>query len=146
VYGPRERNNPYSSVTTIFISRILKNQPPIIYGDGKQTRDFINVHDVVDANLLALQSKNAVGETFNIGTGTRISVKELAGMLLKITNKKDLKPIYGDPKSGDIRLIYADISKAKKTLGFHPKVSLKEGLGKLVDWYTVRTQQNTEWQ
>jgi len=109
--------------------------PPIIYGDGEQTRDFVYVEDVAEANMLALSCRSAVGKVFNIATGTSVSVNEVADALKKIMNKKDLENIHTDPRITDIRHGYADITKAKEMLGFRPKVYLKEGLTKLVDWY-----------
>jgi len=138
VYGPRQRFDiqcAYGGAIIIFINRLLRNMPPVIYGNGEQTRDFVYVEDVVEANMLALNSKNAVGEAFNIATGTNVSVNEVANTLKEIMNRKALKTIHTEPRPTDIRHGYADISKAKRILGFHPKVSLKEGLVKLVDWY-----------
>lgn len=139
VYGARQTYGPYSGVITIFMNRLLSDQPPIIYGDGEQTRDFTNVQDVVDANMLALTSKSAVGEVFNIATGVATTINQLTKMLQEITGKLDLKPVYTSPRPGDIRHSFADISKAKKVLGYYPKVSLREGLANLVKWYTKRS-------
>ena len=139
VYGPRQRfdiQSAYGGAITIFTNRLLKNMPPIIYGDGEQTRDFVYIQDVVEANMLALNTKNAAGEAFNIGTGTNVSVNQVANTLNEIMNRKNLKTIHADPRPTDIRHGYADITKAKKILGFHPKISLKEGLTKLVKWYS----------
>jgi len=139
VYGARQTYGPYSGVITIFMNRLLSDQPPIIYGDGEQTRDFTNVQDVVNANMLALTNKSAVGEVFNVATGVSTTINQLAKMLQEITGKLDLKPVYTNPRPGDIRHSFADISKAKKVLGYHPKVSLGEGLAHLVKWYTKRS-------
>jgi nucleoside-diphosphate-sugar epimerase len=139
VYGPRQSfdiQNAYGGVITIFTNRLLRNLPPIIYGDGEQTRDFVYVEDVVQANMLALKSKNCVGEVFNIGTGTTVSVNQVATTLKEILKRNDLKNIYTDPQPGDVRHGYADISKAKKILGYDPKFLFKEGLTKLVNWYS----------
>jgi len=139
VYGPRQRFDiqcAYGGAITIFTNRLLKNMPPIIYGDGEQTRDFVYIQDVIEANMLALNSKNATGEAFNIGTGTNVSVNQVAEVLKEIIDRKDLKNIHADPRPTDIRHGYADINKSKRILGFHPKVPLKEGLIKLVNWYT----------
>lgn len=136
VYGPRQTYGPYSGVITIFIKRLLENKPPIIYGDGNQTRDFIYVEDVVEANMLAFHKKNAMGEVFNIATGKQTTINQLAAMLRKIMNKTDLKPIYTDPRPGDIKHSYADITKAKKLLHYNPKTSLLDGLTKLIKWYS----------
>ena len=143
VYGPRQRfdiQSAYGGAITIFTNRLLKNMPPIIYGDGEQTRDFVYIQDVVEANMLALNSKNAAGEVFNIGTGTNASVNQVAEFLKEIMNRKNLKNIHANPRPTDIRHGYADIGKAKRILGFHPKVSLKEGLIKLVNWYAKQNK------
>lgn len=137
VYGPRQTYGPYSGVITIFINRLLGNQPPIIYGDGKQTRDFINIQDVVDASILALVRENAVREVFNIATGIGTTVNQVANMLQEIIGKTRLKPVYTGPRMGDIRHSYADISKARRVLGYYPKVSLRDGLAKLVECYRL---------
>jgi len=136
VYGPRQfGGSSYNAVINAFISRVLNWQPPVIYGDGNQTRDFVHVDDVVSANMLALRSENAVGEVFVIASGTAISVYELAKRLQKITNTEHLKPIFAEPKVGDIMHCSADISKAEKLLGFHPKIGLEDGLSSLVKWH-----------
>ncbi len=135
VYGPRQTYGPYSGVITIFINRLLNDKPPIIYDDGTQTRDFTDVHDAVQASLLSLNCKNAVGEEFNIATGVQTTVNQLAQTLLGLTGKTSLQPMYADPRPSDIKHSYADISKAKKILGYKPKITLKEGLKKLIEWY-----------
>jgi nucleoside-diphosphate-sugar epimerase len=136
VYGPRQGlASSYSGVITAFMSRLLKGEPPVIYGDGKQTRDFVHVDDVISANLLALESKNAVGEVFNIASGTAVSVCELAKTLQQITNTKSLKPIFVERRGGDIRHISGNISRAQELLGFYPKIKLDDGLSKLIEWY-----------
>lgn len=138
VYGPRQRfdiNCAYGGVITIFLNRLLKNMSPIIFGDGEQTRDFIFVDDVIEANMLALNSRNACGDVFNIGTGIGVSVNQIAELLKELLGKKGLKNIYKEPRPAESRHSYADISKAEKTLGFHPKFDVKKGLTDLVDWY-----------
>jgi len=136
VYGPRQTYGPYSGVITIFINRLMNNQSPVIYGDGEQTRDFTNVQDVMEANMLAMMKKNATGQVFNIATGVATTINHLATLLLQIMNKTNLKPVYENPRLGDIKHSYADISKARKILGYEPKVALRDGLERLVDWYT----------
>ncbi len=135
VYGPRQIYSAYSGVIPIFINRLLNNEPPIIYGDGKQTRDFTFVQDIVEANMLALTKETAVGEIFNIATGTRTTINQLATMLQQIMNKTNLKPEYTDPRPGDIKHSYADITKAKKLLQYEPRIFIKDGLTRLVEWY-----------
>ena len=139
VYGPRQTYGPYSGVITIFINRLQRNEPPIIYGDGEQTRDFINVQDVVAANMLALTKKTAIGEVLNVATGTPTTIKQLLETLQQIMNTS-LKPTYADPRSGDIRHSYADMTNAKKLLRYNPKVSLRNGLTQLVKWYASLSQ------
>ena len=136
VYGPRQKYGPYSGVISIFINRLLKNEPPIICGDGKQTRDFINVKDVVKANMLALSKQKAAGEVFNISTGETTTLNKLAETIQKIMDKTDLKPVHAEPRPGDIKHSYGDISKAKRNLEYTPKVQLEEGLSELVEWYS----------
>ena len=136
VYGPRQGfASSYSGVITAFISQLLNGQSPIIHGDGNQTRDFVHVDDVVSASMLSLRSKNAVSEVFNIASGTAITVFELAKMLQQITNTERLKPIFTEPRAGDIRHCSGDIRKAEELLGFHPKIRLEDGLSKLVKWH-----------
>jgi len=139
VYGPRQSFNiqsAYGGVVTLFMNRLLRNMPLTIYGDGEQTRDFVYIQDVVEANMLTLNSKNAVGEAFNIGTGTRVSVNHVAEILKEITNRKKLKSIYADPRPNDIKHGYADISKAKRILGYNPEFPIEKGLTEPVKWYT----------
>jgi nucleoside-diphosphate-sugar epimerase len=138
VYGPRQRFDlqcAYGGVITIFTNRLLRDMPPIIFGDGEQTRDFVYIGDVVEANMLALDKKDAAGEAFNIGTGLNVGVNQIAETLKDIMNKHELKNVHADPRPAEGRHGYANIRKAQKILGFHPKVSIKEGLVKLVDWY-----------
>lgn len=136
VYGPRQTYGPYSGVISIFINRLLEDQPPIVYGDGEQTRDFTNVQDVVEANMLALSAQKAVGEVFNVATGVATSVNKLAEIIQEIMDKTNLAPVYANPRPGDIKHSYAAISKARKILRYNPRVQLEKGLADLVKWYT----------
>ena len=131
VYGPRQTGE-YAGVMIKFIERIRANQPPIIYGDGEQTRDFIYVGDVIDATLLALESERAAGETLNVGTGRATSINELCGVFLRLAGKTGLKPVHRAPKPGDIRHSQADITKMRRLLSYEPKVSLEQGIEKLL--------------
>jgi UDP-glucose 4-epimerase len=133
VYGPRQGvGSSYSGVITAFLSRLLNSQAPIIHGDGGQTRDFVNVDDVVSANMLALKAKNAVDEVFNIPSGKALTINELAEIMQRITEKEYLKPIFTEPRAGDIKHCLADISKAEGLLGFHSKVNISSGLSRLI--------------
>jgi UDP-glucose 4-epimerase len=143
VYGPRQRLDEkwaYGSVINIFLDRLLRNMPPVIYGDGKQTRDFVYVKDAVEANMLALRRNDAVGETFNIGTGKRITVNKVAQLLKRMTSKENLENVYSDSRLGDVRHGYADISKAIRILNYEPKFSIERGLGELVNWYVQKKE------
>jgi UDP-glucose 4-epimerase len=128
VYGPRQTCGPYSGVITKFMNRISKNEPPVIYGDGEQTRDFVDIKDVVNGNMLALAKKGAVGEVFNIGTGVATRIRELAKTLQEIMVQKCVKPIHAGSRPTDIRHSCADINSARKVLGYDPRVSLRSGL------------------
>lgn len=133
VYGPRQNpQSQYAAVIPRFVTRILAHEPPIIFGDGKQTRDFTFVKDVIQANILAGES-NAEG-VFNIACGSRVSLNELAAKIMDITDIK-LDPIYENPRSGDIKDSLADIFPAKNKLGYEPKFNLNSGLEGTITWY-----------
>jgi len=134
VFGPRQSlSNPYTGVCAIFSSRIKNDNPPIIYEDGKQTRDFIYVEDVARANLLCLEKFNGI-DSFNVGTGNSVNILEIAEILIKLHNS-DIKPrTTGEFRVGDVRHAFGDVSKIKKELGFVTKTSLEEGFKKLIEW------------
>jgi len=135
VYGPRQRSTKSESgVITIFIERVLKGLRPLIFGDGEQTRDFVYVSDVVQANILAAESTRSQGEVFNIGFGEETSINTLANIILKIAGREDLAPEYGPGRAADFRRCLVDITKARKVLGFNPTITLEEGLKKTIDW------------
>ena len=131
VYGPRQANNDYSGVITRFIERTKKNLPLVIYGNGSQTRDFVNVNDIVEAILLSLEKVKVQGEIFNIGTGKPTSINELAKAVLSLSRAKS-QISYKEPRVGEIKDSYADITKARNLLDYEPTVSLKEGLRNLM--------------
>ncbi|KAF5425508.1 MAG: UDP-galactose-4-epimerase [ANME-2 cluster archaeon HR1] len=133
-YGPRQSlSNPYTGVCAIFSSRIKNNNPPIIFEDGLQTRDFTSVHDIVKANILVMKKSNADYEMFNVGTGLSVSILDIASTLSDLYNKNIESNVVYKYRSGDIRHCYADISKIRK-LGFKPTVSLEDGMKELVLW------------
>ena len=132
VYGPRQSKGPYSGVISRFIDRLKCGKPPIIYGDGEQTRDFIFVDDVVDACLRAMNCRNCVGESINVGSGVETSINELARIISGLFGMQKIKPVYTKPRIGEVGRSCADMDKAEKLLGLKPKVSLEEGLRKLV--------------
>ncbi len=130
VYGPRQDpDSQYAAVVPRFIKRALQNKPPIVLGDGDQTRDFTFVKDAVLANILAAES-NAEG-VFNVGNGRNISINELARMILKSLGM-DLETVHEEPRPGDVRHSLADISKAK-TFGYEPRYSLEKGLEETIE-------------
>jgi UDP-glucose 4-epimerase len=133
VYGPRQFKGPYSAVITHFIDRLRENEPPIIYGNGEQTRDFLYVEDAVEACMLSLSSENCVGEVINIGTGIKTTINELANLLIKLMKKAHIAPMYAAPRKEDIKHSCAKISKAQKMLGYKPKVTLEKGLKRLLN-------------
>lgn len=132
VYGERQSSNPYSGAIAIFTERLKKGLRPRIFGRGHQTRDFVHVSDVVKANLLALGTGKGAGEAFNIGTGRAISISELLHLLAELNGKAKLSPTFSQPRRGDIMHSCANIAKARKLLGFEPKVTLRQGLDLLV--------------
>ena len=136
VYGPRQKHGPYSGVISTFVNSTLKNKAPTIYGDGKQKRDFVNVKDVVEANMLALTKQDAPGEIFNVSLGKPVTINALAKTIQKISGKTDIKPEHAKAREGDIKYSFADIKKIKEKLGYQPQISLEKGLKELVEWYS----------
>jgi UDP-N-acetylglucosamine 4-epimerase len=136
VYGPRQKYGPYSGVISIYINLLQENEPPLIIGDGNQTRDFVNVKDVVEANINALTKPKAAGEVFNISTGEATTIIKLAETIQQIMGKTDVKPVYAEPRPGDIMHSYGDISKAERKLGYKPRVQLEKGLNELIKWHS----------
>ena len=138
VFGPKQSANQYAGVISIFINRALAGEPLVIFGDGKQTRDFIYVKDVVKANLLVAESKRANGRVFNVATGRQTTILELAMKIIEITGSNS-SVLFDKPRPGDIRHSLADISEIRK-LGFEPEFSLEEGLKRTVEWYKEEQQ------
>ncbi|MCK4819201.1 GDP-mannose 4,6-dehydratase, partial [bacterium] len=133
VYGPwQDPSSEYAAVIPNFISRVLNCKSPIVFGDGKQTRDFTFVRDVVNANTFAVKGKTC--GVFNIASGKRISINELAQLVIKMTSK-DIDVVYEDSRPGDIMHSLADISKAKEKFGYESKFDLKEGLEETLKWF-----------
>ena len=135
VFGPRQDpGSPYSGVISLFATALLDGRQPIIYGDGEQTRDFTYVTNVVDGVLRAVTAPEASGEVINVATSQEISINKLAATLAAVIGTS-LPPVYTDARVGDVRHSLADISKAKRLLGYEPEVGLEEGLRRTVDWY-----------
>lgn len=135
VYGPRQSlSNPYTGVTAIFISRLKNSKEAICYEDGMQSRDFVSVHDVVRAFILAMESDQANGNVINIASGKPTPIKRVAEILSASLHKKGLVKVNQEFRKNDIRHCYADISKAEKLLGWRPKITIEEGFKELVEW------------
>lgn len=137
VFGPKQNiNGPYAAVIPIFINELLNKRAPSIFGDGTTTRDFTFIENVIQANLLAVltKNKNALNKIFNIAYGGTTSLNTL---FEKIASEMgtDIKPLYKEERKGDIKDSFADITKARELLGFHPKVNITEGLKLTVEWY-----------
>ena len=134
VFGPRQDpGSPYSGVVSLFATALLEGRPPIMYGDGEQTRDFTYVANVVDGVLRAVEAPGAVGEVVNVATGGRISLNELLRTMSRIVGSR-IEPVFKAPRAGDLRDSQADISKAKTLLGYAPTVTLEEGLTRTLAW------------
>ena len=131
VYGPRQESSEYANVIPIFIGRIKDNKPLTIFGDGKQTRDFTFVEDVVTGNILAATQPEAVGQIFNIATGKGNSIEKLVSILNEISAKEN-PVVHADARAGEVKHSRANIEKAQKILGYNPQTDFKEGL--LLTW------------
>jgi nucleoside-diphosphate-sugar epimerase len=135
VFGPRQDpGSQYSGVLSRFMLALLQGQPPVIYGDGEQSRDFTYIENVVDQTLRACEAPGANGVVFNGGTGARITLNQVLKLLEKITGKK-ISAKYDPPRTGDIRDSQADISLARKLLGYQPRVDFEQGLQRTWEWY-----------
>ena len=135
VFGPRQDpSSPYSGVISIFISALCEGRQPTIYGDGEHTRDFTYVANVVDGVLRACTAAGASGEVINVATGGRISLNTLFTTIRDLV-AASVKPIYAPPRPGDVKDSQADISKARRILGYEPSVTFEEGLARTVAWY-----------
>jgi nucleoside-diphosphate-sugar epimerase len=135
VFGPQQDpKSQYAAAIPAFVTAILKDEPPTIYGDGQQSRDFTYVDNVVQANLLAARAKETKGEVINIACGLSVTVNEIIAMI-NDTVGKSVKPNYTDPRPGDVKHSLADITLAEKIIGFKPVVTFNEGLQKAIEWY-----------
>ncbi|HOQ06063.1 MAG TPA: SDR family oxidoreductase [Anaerohalosphaeraceae bacterium] len=135
VFGPYQNpKSQYAAAIPAFVTSILNDRPPTIYGDGEQSRDFTYVENVVEANLLAARAPKTAGEVINIACGQRITLNEVIRLINRILGK-DIHPIYAPPRAGDIKHSLADIQKAQKLIGYKPVVSFEEGLRRAIDWY-----------
>jgi UDP-glucose 4-epimerase len=132
VYGPRQAMSDYSGVITLFVNRILRREPVTIYGDGKQTRDFVNVRDIVQANMLAVDVDAAVDGVFNVASGSSTSILQLLDILKSAAHADDVQPTFAPVRAGDVQFGNASIERIKSVLGYRRSVSMEEGLEELV--------------
>jgi nucleoside-diphosphate-sugar epimerase len=135
VFGPRQDpTSQYSGVLSRFMLALIEGKPPVIYGDGEQSRDFTYIENIVDETLRACEAPSASGMVFNGGTGARITLNQVLQLLEKIAGRK-IQAQYDPPRTGDIRDSQADINLARKVLGYKPIVQFEEGLGRTWEWY-----------
>jgi nucleoside-diphosphate-sugar epimerase len=135
VFGPhQDPTSQYAAAIPAFVTAILRGKPPTVFGDGEQSRDFTYVDNVVEANLLAAKAKHTAGEVVNIACGKAVTVNEVIEVINKLLGK-GIKPIYSDPRPGDVKHSLADITLAEKVLGYVPKIRFEEGLRESIDWY-----------
>lgn len=127
VYGPRQDHNPYAGVLLKFLRNALSGQPLVVFGDGEQSRDFICVDDVVEATMLALESGNTVGKTFNVCTGKPTTINELV-QIIKEIKRRNLQVVHQGSRKGDLKKSYGDPDKVRKILGFKAEIDLRKGL------------------
>jgi UDP-glucose 4-epimerase len=138
VYGPRQKHGQYSGVIPAFVKRVMGNEPPVIFGDGEQTRDFTYVEDVVSANLLSLEApmKTGQAEVLNVGSGRNVTLNKLAATIAALMGRPELKAEHAAPRAGDVRNSLSDIGRAASAIGYHPKTTLESGLRSVIDWFT----------
>jgi len=132
VYGPRQAMSDYSGVITLFVNRILRREPVTIYGDGEQTRDFVNVKDIVQANMLAVEADAAVDGVFNVASGSSTSILQLLEILKSAARAGDLRQTFAPVRAGDVRFGNASIERIESVLGYKRSVSMEEGLDELL--------------
>jgi nucleoside-diphosphate-sugar epimerase len=140
VFGPRQRLNDYSGVITIFINKLLGKESPTIFGDGEQTRNFVHISDVVQANMLAMESDKAVGEMFNVASESSIRILDLLMMLKEITHTVNLPHKFEPPRPGDVKFGVTSINKISSMLGYKPSITIKKGLSGVVDFLKSRKE------
>jgi len=135
IYGTRQAlSNPYTGVAAIFASRLMNGQPPMVFEDGQQMRDFVSVYDIVRANMLAMESRASDGEVINIGCGKPITILQVAQILARSLGREIAPVISQKYRAGDIRHCYADLTKARNLLGYEPRVTHDEGFKELAEW------------
>jgi len=135
VFGPQQDpTSQYAAAIPAFVTAILKDEPPTIYGDGEQSRDFTYIDNVVEANLLAARAKHTKGEVINVACGEAVTVNAIINIINELLSK-NINPTYTDPRPGDVKHSLADITLAKKLIGYKTKVPFKQGLQLAINWY-----------
>jgi len=135
IFGPyQDPTSQYAAAIPAFVTTILKDRRPTVYGDGEQSRDFTYVDNVVEANLLAARAKKTKGQVVNIACGKRITINAIIELVNELVGK-DIKPTYAAPRPGDVKHSLADINLAKKVIGYKPVVDFRSGLKKAIQWY-----------
>jgi UDP-glucose 4-epimerase len=135
VFGPhQDPASQYAAAIPAFVTGILNGTPPIVFGDGEQSRDFTYVENVVEANLLAARTEHTTGDVINIACGEAVTVNAVIEMVNELVGRH-VEPKYAEPRPGDIKHSLADISKAKELIGYEPRVSFKQGLSRAIEWY-----------
>lgn len=137
IYGPRSTSKAYAGVINAFAEKIVSGQNPVVFGDGKQTRDFVSVEDIVNANILAASLRNSIGSIFNVGTGVSTTIEQLAKMEINILGSPSNPPLieFRPALVGDVRHSYANITKIKTELKYESMINFGEGIKKYLDWF-----------
>ena len=136
VFGPRQDpTSQYAAAIPLFVSALMKNESPTIFDDGEQSRGFTYIENVMEANWLAANAKKTRGEAINISTKNAVTVNTVVNTIRKLMGKENIKPVYAPPRPGDIKQSLADVTLAKKIIGYEPFVSFEEGIAKAIDWY-----------
>jgi dTDP-L-rhamnose 4-epimerase len=142
-YGPRQAlSNPYTGVLAIFAARLLNDHPPLVFEDGHQRRDFVSVHDVARACVLAYETSGVAGRTFNVGSGRPLSVLEVARAMAAVLGREIEPEVVGKYRVGDIRHCFADVTAAARGLGYEPRIRFEDGLRELAEWLAGQTAED----
>ena len=142
IYGPRQKDSGYGGAISIFTKRVLSGLPPIIYGDGSQTRDYTFVADIVRAYDLILNHNNPIKEPINFGTGAEFKIIDIANKIIQLCDS-DLEPVFVEPRPGEVQRLIADTTRAQKILGWKAEYTLEEGLKEFISWY--KNYKSEEW-
>lgn len=136
VFGPRQNpSSQYSGVISRFIDAFMKNETPVIYGDGEQTRDFTYIDNVIDANIKAAQTSLGLGQTANVANGERVSLNELLEVMKRVTGRPDIQAVYEPERKGDVKHSQADNTRAREWFGYEKLVGMEAGIGKTIEWW-----------